>query len=802
MKHALHANCGICPLRADANTQVPSVGPSNPKLIVVGEGPGKDEAFSKTPFVGVAGKMLRMKLEQCGLDPTYDIYYSNATMCWPNRVDGGKEAAKDQALAACRGRLRHVLAQFDDDVPVVALGKWAQQALGLEVKERWEQEELTWKWAIAVLHPAAALYRPTQTIMFEYGVEKAVRGWTNVELDFTGITIDPHPLPDLNQNFGRVCVDIEATGKNWRTDHIFMVGISTENWERWIFTDEYLQQGETQAWLRALFAQHGAEIGGHNFKFDTLFMNRQFGTQPIVGWDTIAMCNVLHEHWYKDLKSLSTYYFDAPDYAENLVHSWLRENIKKKADRTFDKVPRPQMIEYLGYDIVYNLALSYELEEELRTVGRWQMPYQGHEVLQVNMLAKAEKHGMCVDLDQLEVESEVMAGDIALLTEQVQQLSDGHILNPGSYKQVGDYLFGILGIPIRKRTPKGDPCTDADVLRRLAPDYPIAQAIQAVRRVLKLKSSYVDNLPQFIEHDKYDQPRVHPLFKFWNVVTYRLAAEKPAVQTIPHKDTDKDEIPDWLVKRIGHKFDADYGLRIKKLFVAPPGHTLVAVDGRAWEVACATAQSKDEFLAAAFREDRDPHGTVCDMLFGPGWTKAQRVREKNIFFGGALYGGKAPGLAAETGLPLGDVVRIMEWFDENLTGIKVWRRAMFEQAKQGHIDLPFLKYRFHFDLINGRTLKDLARIAVNYPTQGLGSMLISRAAIIAQPYLEKMSAHIVCLVHDSFMAEVPDTYVDAAVIVMLNAVSQAGNDFSDFIPWRGDAEVSKKSWGDMEAYKV
>jgi uracil-DNA glycosylase family 4 len=806
MKTAKHANCSNCPFGQDKFTQVPSVGPKDPKIIVVGEGPGQHEAAVKTPFTGQSGQILRGVLKAHGYHPRDDVYYTNATMCWPV-TKANKEKRIETALAQCQGRLKYTLEQLPT-VPVLVLGKWAQKALGIEVAERWEQERLTGKPALAGIHPAAALYNPTQMVYFEKLVEKFAHGFVG-RPRYPGdkYYIENPPPPDVDQEYGRICLDIEANTTQWYAEdaHIFLLGIATQSGERWLFTDEYMQQAEFQAWLRAFVAQHDVRIGGHNYKFDALFLNRQFGTSCVVGWDTISMVNVLHEHWHKDLKSLATYFFEADDYAERLVHSWLKANIKKAKDRSFDKVPTGQIHEYLLCDIDYNLQLSFALEALLNKTGQFDMPYVQHEIPQINLLTKVEQTGFAVDLERVEAERRAMGKDVALLTTAIQEMSNGTIVKPGSNDQVAAYLYDRKKRPVAGYTKTGKRRADKQALTANE-DLVAVQALQAFRRVRKLKTSYLDNLSKFIVYDKYGTPRVHPVMKHWNVVTHRLAVERPALQTIPHKDEKTDTVAPAVVHAVNrahsdYTFDGDYGTRIKSCYVASPGHMLVGGDGKSWEVACATAQSGDEFLANLFRAGQDPHSGICDKLFGDGWTKADRVKEKNIFFGW-IYGGTLGGLVHETGLPIEDVAAVIEFLEGNLVGLKQWRLDLqYAAAKLSKIVLPHYNYHYHFDLITERVLRDLPKHAVNYPNQGLGSMLISRAAILAQPCLRILSAEIVMLVHDSFFADVPEACTNEAAQIINNSIVQAGNEFSTFIPWRADLEVGYR-WSEMEEYTL
>ncbi len=792
IKQIPYALCSQCPLGHTFNTAVPPYGPKNPRLIVVGEGPGANEAATNVmqPFRGPAGELLRAALRQNNIDPE-EVYYTNVTLCWPRGVDD-KEAAMPAALEACRGRLAHELTHLPSDVPVLALGKWAQQALGLSTPERWERIR-SGQWAIGGLHPAAVLYEPTQAIYLFKLIEKATRPYPFITLPTPGQALtavdDPFPLPNLNQDLGRICLDIETTSVEWRDPqgYIFLVGILTERGDCWILTRPYLEKPETQAWLRALFTQHGHNIGGHNQKFDVLFLNREFGTPLTVGWDTICMANVLHEGWHKGLKELSTFFFNADDYEARLVKPWLGKG------KTYADVPAPQMQEYLLCDLGYNLMLSFKLEDELRKVGRWEWPYLNHDLLQAELLTRIEAHGFAGNLNQVNLEITSMQADADRLKAQVVELSEGHIQNPGSTKQVATYLFDVLRNRVSHRTPKGKPSVDESSLAEYK-NIPAISALISYRRVTKLKSSYLENLNQFAHQDKLGVWRVHSTYKHWNVKTHRLSAENPAIQTIPHPDERRDTLPDGSV--------ADYGTRIKSCYVAAPGYSLVSVDGKSWELSGAAAQVSmmglDDFLCQAFREGKDPHGVVCDMLWGAGnWTKAMRVKEKNCFFG-RLYRGSAQAIAKETGLPLKDVEMVVNFLDEKLVGIRQWQDALLEQAKTGQIIIPHFGYVVHFDLITDSVLKDLPKVAVNYTNQGLCSMIMSRAAMLAQPKLTELGAFIVAMVHDSFVAEVPIGKEEKAGEIMLASLEEAGKEITDLIPWRGELEIGP-NWGDMNA---
>ena len=717
-----------------------------------------------------------------------------------------------QVVRACQNQVYNLLRVLPD-VPVLVLGEWAQRSLGLSVAERWERTKLSGgKWSLGAKHPAAAIYEPTLMFQIAQAIKKFSLASTpdDVYYQYPGKMVyveNPYPLPDLNRWGGQlICVDIETdNGVSWRDpdNHIFLLGIGVGS-EFYILTREYLNQPETHAWLRALFVQHGHNIGGHNFKFDLLKLAQEFGVPLVIGWDTILMVNVYHESWHKGLKELATWFYNADDYEERLVKNYLRTKYKKPTDRSYADVPQADITEYLLNDIIYNLWLATDLENLLRETGQWDMPYHQHEIPQANLLAQVEWQGFPVSLQQAKVEADVLAHDSELIVEQITRLSGGTITKPGSLKQIREYLYNVAHRPIIHYTKGGQPSTDEEVLLANN-DLPTIAALLFWRRVSHLKNNYLDNLPDLVFSDNQEVNRAHSNYKAFNVVTHRLSAVKPAVQTIPNKDSKKDTIPPIVLEGINElhgdvEFTGDYGIRIKRCFVARPGYVLLTMDGSGWELATAALQSQDKVLVAAFQEGVSPHNKICEMLYGTAYTKAQKVKEKNVVFGW-MYLGKVQALASETGLPLRDVQEVVDWLEANLVGIKQWRARMVANAMTGYNVVPFFNYINHFDLITAQGKHDVEKHAVNYVNQGLGWMIISKAAYTVYPYLAQFDTHIVALVHDDFTVEVPVKHIVPVATLMLDTLVTVGQEITDVIPLSGELKIGF-NWGDMNTVTV
>jgi len=397
---------------------------------------------------------------------------------------------------------------------------------------------------------------------------------------------------------------------------------------------------------------------------------------------------------------------------------------------------------------------------------------------------------------------------------EINKISGGLIENPASDEQVRKYLFGYLKRKPGRRTPTGKFSVNAEALQGYA-DEPIVAALLAFRRISKLKNSYVDTIigrpaeekkktkDGCVFPDKFGVMRVHPSIKHWNVITHRLSAARPAAQTLPHKDAVKDSIPNWLATDTGLEQSGDYGTRIKNCYIPAPGYTFVQVDGKGWEYYGAVAQTLTagytDLMCGEIQRGGDPHKYLCEMMWGESYTKAQRTLTKNVNFGYGLYLGSPNAICALTGLDLATVKKAAAWLDDNLgTGIRRWQAQLYQQAQDnGYLTVPHFGYQIHFDLITDNNVDELRKLCVSYINQGICSMIMSRAAMIVAPHLTSIGAYIVALVHDSFLAEVPNERVSLAAGIMVDAVTMAGNEYTNIVPWEGEIETGKR-WGEVK----
>lgn len=782
-KIAREADCAHCPLQSWTNALVPSTPLKSQKLIVVLDYPGVHEAWHKRPLAGQYFDLLEAAFKHYGISMD-EVYITNALLCVPKYIKGQDDKI-ESAVKACGGRLRFVLEQFDDDTVVIAMGRWAARALGIDNADRFQAEALTGKTALAVLSIGEVVNRPDQFYKWQRGIGKALLGG-RVDLPETHVQRWDDVFPEWSDldNADAIAVDIETNTLDRNADggEVLQIGIGVEQGKRqdyYILTDTHY---DVRTWMHKFFSRYGHKIGGHNFKFDVLWLNKKFNVPMDFGWDTMLMANTLHEYWYKSLKDLATFYFDAEDY-EMTLKTYLTKKFRFLRDRHYGNVPAHMLSEYLVKDLQYTLHLKRALESELKAVGRYEMPYLNYEMPLNRELCEIERGGIHVDEARRTEAAAKFQEDMASWRETIYVQSEGAIQNPNSTQQVQRYLWDDQGIPFPRMPGYKKPTTAGPVLAAIRDAHPVVESIIRFRRVSKLYGSYVKNLDDFLHGGK-----VYPSFKQAHVKTGRLSAEDPAIQTIPRKDARKDG-------------DGNYGQVVKSMYIPDPGQCLVAVDGSQWELRVATALSLDPYLLKVYNDGIDFHGAMCDLLYGPGWNSAMRADEKRIMFG-LLYGGTLESLVSVAELTDEQKQRVIAVFNTELTRLLAWRDEMLEIAKsKGVYVAPHYNRAFHFDLITPANERDVRKFAVNWPVQGIASMITSEAIFRCNKKLREWNARIITTVHDSIIATCPPEYKRQVALVIANALQDAGSRAFPQLPWVAEAEWGW-DWGHLEPLEV
>jgi DNA polymerase-1 len=332
------------------------------------------------------------------------------------------------------------------------------------------------------------------------------------------------------------------------------------------------------------------------------------------------------------------------------------------------------------------------------------------------------------------------------------------LFRSGSPKQLQEILFGQLGLPVVRKTPKGQPSTAEDVLQELANDYDLPRVILDYRSVSKLKSTYTDKLPKQIAADT---GRVHTSYHQAVAATGRLSSTDPNLQNIPIRTPE--------------------GRRIRQAFIAPEGSVLLAADYSQIELRIMAHLSGDAGLVDAFAGDQDIHKATAAEVFGldPADVTADHRRSAKAINFGLMYGMSAFGLARQLGISRGEAQEYVNLYFDRYPGVKKFMNDIREQARQtGYVETVFGR-RLYLPDINDRNAprrQYAERSAINAPMQGTAADIIKRAMIAVQQWLDSSAApaRMIMQVHDELVFEVDENSVDevrAEVVARMSAAA-------------------------------
>jgi DNA polymerase-1 len=351
---------------------------------------------------------------------------------------------------------------------------------------------------------------------------------------------------------------------------------------------------------------------------------------------------------------------------------------------------------------------------------------------------------VCVDVALLRQQGQEIAQRLHELEQEAHGLA-GEPFNLGSPKQLQRILFDKQGLPVNKKTPKGQPSTDEDVLQELAFDHALPKIILEHRSLSKLKSTYIDKLPQEINPRT---GRVHTSYHQAVASTGRLASSNPNLQNIPIRTAE--------------------GRRIRQAFVAPAGYRILAADYSQIELRIMAHLSEDERLLQAFSQGEDVHRATAAEVFGvplKDVEKDQRRTAKTINFG-LIYGMSAFGLARQLGIERGAAQDYVERYFARYTGVKAYMDTIRQQAaEQGFVETLYGR-RLYLPEIRSRNRQRrqaAERTAINAPMQGTAADIIKRAMITMDGWLaDHPNIRMIMQVHDELVFEVTEDVIDLA----------------------------------------
>ncbi len=394
-------------------------------------------------------------------------------------------------------------------------------------------------------------------------------------------------------------------------------------------------------------------------------------------------------------------------------------------------------------DAALPLAIGKTLHPRLESEGLESL-FRDVEMPLVRVLAALELRGVLVDVHALGELSRRAQQQLVLLEADCKRLA-GRDFSVRSRDQLETLLFDELKLPVVKRTPKGGRSTDADVLEELQEIHPIAERLIQFRELDKLKGTYLDTLPRFVQPST---GRIHTRFDQAVAATGRLSSSDPNLQNIPVR--------------------SEFGRLIRGAFIAPPGHVILSADYSQIELRVLAHLAQDSELLEAFRSGGDVHVRTAALIFdkSPAEVTADERRAAKTINFGVLYGMGDSALAKQLRIPREEAARFISAYFKRYSGVARFMDQTVEEARKGGAVRSLLgRRRFLPNLrSSNRALRaEAERVARNTPIQGTAADILKLAMVaLGVDDEERTGARLVLTVHDELVFEVPEGTAGAA----------------------------------------
>ena len=491
--------------------------------------------------------------------------------------------------------------------------------------------------------------------------------------------------------------------------------------------------------LKNFFEDPSKKKVGHHLKYDAHILARYSTALNGMAFDSMLESYIFNSVATRhDMDSVASHYLGV-----DTIHY---EDVAGKGSkqRKFNEIEIDAAAAYAAEDADITLKLHEHLWKNLNQVEPLRSVYELIEQPLIPVLLAMEEAGVLLDCDMLKKQSGELADKMLELEKYAHQLAGG-AFNLGSPKQLQQILFGDLGLPVVRKTPKGQPSTAEDVLQELANEYDLPRVILDYRSVSKLKSTYTDKLPQQIAEPT---GRIHTSYHQAVAATGRLSSTNPNLQNIPIRTPE--------------------GRKIRRAFVSPEGSLLLAADYSQIELRIMAHLSRDKGLVDAFHNNLDVHTATAAEVFSLDHNEVtvdHRRSAKAINFG-LMYGMSAYGLAKQLGISRGEAQNYVDLYFDRYPGVKQFMDDTRTKAREtGFVETEFGR-RLYLPEINARNAQRrqyAERSAINAPMQGTAADIIKLAMITVQAWLidNKIPAKMIMQVHDELVFEVSESEVDS-----------------------------------------
>jgi DNA polymerase-1 len=593
-------------------------------------------------------------------------------------------------------------------------------------------------------------------------------------------------LVERLQTAEAIAFDTETTGTDEITAELVGIAISPAVGEGYYIPvghalpedhDRQLPLAEVLSALRPALTDPAVVKVGHNAKYDLTMLHRYGLEVTPIGFDTM----------------IAAWLLEPASRGLGLKNqAWVRLGVEMteivdligqgRAQITMAEVPIALAAPYAAADVDMPLRLRDRLTPELHQRRLWRL-FTDVEMPLIPVLSDMERAGVAVDVVALRQMSAELAEQLAAVEQQIFELA-GQEFNVNSTQQLSQVLFEDLELPTEglRRTKSGHYSTAAGVLESLVGAHDIVDLVLQHRELAKLKSTYVDSLPQMVNPAT---GRIHTSFNQVGAITGRLASNNPNLQNIPIR--------------------TDLGREVRRAFIARPEWLFLAVDYSQVELRVLAHISQDPGLLQAFRRGEDIHAATAAALYNirlDEVTANQRRFAKSVNFG-LLYGMSAFRLARESALTLGEAERFQQAYFDSFPNVRGYLERTIRQAKeQGWVE-TVLGRRRYFPVLQsaaGSRTSALAqqraeREAVNFPSQGSAADIIKIAMINLHRALadDGFEAQMLLQVHDELVLEVPQAEIEPVTALVVDLMENA---YELRAPLRADTKVGS-NWLDM-----
>jgi len=508
----------------------------------------------------------------------------------------------------------------------------------------------------------------------------------------------------------------------------------------------------------------------HNAKYDMLVLSSHGIELAGIALDTLIGASLIIKEWQSaGLKKLSHAFF----HEEMLT---FEDVVKLGKYKDFSFVPLELAALYSCADSYQTYRLVAIIEDAFSKDKKLHDVYKNIEHPLIEVLYEMEKEGVNLDVHLLHELDKKVVVDLQVIEAAIAQVVGKETINLNSPSQMEYLLFSVLQLPPQKKSPTGKYSTDYEVLKVLAALHPIPALIIKYRELAKLKNTYIDALPTYVNKKT---GRVHTTFSQTSVATGRLASSNPNLQNIPADGT-------------------GYGIEVRAAFVAGAGRLFVSADYSQIELRVLAYLSQDENLMNAFARGHDIHTETAARLFDVALdvvTHEQRQLGKRINFS-VLYGMTPYGLSKDLGIPFKDAKKYIDRYFEQYPKVSAWMQSVIASAeKHGYVETFWGRRRYIPTIYEkNRTMyEEACRIAINTVAQGTAAEIMKLGMLAVRKELQQQfpDSCIVLQIHDELIISTP-SHQAQAVEELVKRILESITD------WNVPLEVSTRSGADWK----